>query len=517
MRTNLPVTQHERTFSPATKLISVTDVQGTIEECNDAFVEVSGYTKQELLGQPHNLVRHPDMPAAAFEVMWSHLKAGRPWMGLVKNRCKNGDYYWVDAYVTPVSSGGRVVGYESVRSCPKREDVARAERLYQVLKEGRQMRGSLTALVPLGLAGLGMGASMLAFALEGPGLGASGLVVTSLGYAIWLQVQQRHWVNTLKSMLAKSFSHPLAERTYTDDTDELGLLKVAILSQHAHLSTVLTRIENAALNVSKESQISRSLTQDTCGKIDRQQIETAQVAAAVNQMTAAISEVASHVAQTATQADTANKLARGGDKVAEVTRQSIHQLRETVSGISVSVAQVSEQTDLIAKAAQMIEQIAAQTNLLALNAAIEAARAGEQGRGFAVVADEVRNLAKRTQESTQDIYAIVQELSVRAEDAVLRANQGTAAADEGLARVMESGNMLHGISDAVGQIANMSTQMAAAVEQQTQVARDINRQIANISTLAADCAADAGQTAQSIQSLKAVSDDLHELVVRFEH
>ncbi|WP_438879551.1 PAS domain-containing protein, partial [Bacillus cereus group sp. Bce015] len=89
-----------KTFDPKTKLITVTDTQGIILECNDAFVDISGFSKNELIGQPHNIVRHPDMPAEAFEVMWQYLKAGKPWMGLVKNRCKNGDFYWVDAYAT---------------------------------------------------------------------------------------------------------------------------------------------------------------------------------------------------------------------------------------------------------------------------------------------------------------------------------------------------------------------------------------------------------------------------------
>ncbi|WP_306523766.1 PAS domain-containing protein [Rheinheimera sp.] len=140
MRNNQPITTKEKTFSAATKLISVTDTQGNIVECNDAFVDVSGFEKHELIGQPHNTVRHPEMPAAAFEVMWSHLKAGKPWMGLVKNRCKNGDYYWVDAYVTPVTEKGKVVGYESVRSCPKREDVVRAEGLYARINAGKKTR-----------------------------------------------------------------------------------------------------------------------------------------------------------------------------------------------------------------------------------------------------------------------------------------------------------------------------------------------------------------------------------------
>lgn len=514
MRKNVPVTQQERTFNKETRLISVTDLHGFIQECNDAFVAISGFTRQELIGQPHNIVRHPDMPSQAFEVMWAHLKQGKPWMGLVKNRCKNGDFYWVDAYVTPVTQNGALVGFESVRSCPRREDIVRAERVYAELKQGAALKVPRRLGKPVGWAALLAGLAASLYAL-GMGELALGLLLGVTGAQALRYMQGGSVAAALRGLLASSFSHPLAAATYTDDGGELGLLKVAILSLRAHLNTVITRIENAALNVAHESTLGRTLTQQTCAQIERQQIETAQVAAAMSQMAAAISEVSRHVAQTAGYADTANQLARQGDGVAEVTRSSIQQLRETVSGISSSVAQVAQQTERIAQAAQMIEQIASQTNLLALNAAIEAARAGEQGRGFAVVADEVRNLAKRTQESTQDIYAIVQELSVRAMDAVQRANQGTDAADLGLERVVESGTMLHGITDAISQIAHMSTQMAASVEQQTQVAKSINGQITSISQLAGHCAADAGQTARSIESLNAVADQLHELVLRF--
>ena len=102
MRSNLPITNKEYTYSADQKLISATDLKGKITHCNDAFVEVSGYSREELIGQPHNLIRHPDMPSHAFESMWQHLKQGKAWMGMVKNRCKNGDHYWVSAYVTQI-------------------------------------------------------------------------------------------------------------------------------------------------------------------------------------------------------------------------------------------------------------------------------------------------------------------------------------------------------------------------------------------------------------------------------
>ena len=151
MRKNLPVTNQRRTFGPEERLISVTDTRGIIVDCNEAFVAVSGYSKEELLGQPHNLVRHPDMPAAAYETMWRYLKQGKNWMGLVKNRCKNGDYYWVDAYVMPIFEKGQIVGYESVRCAPKEQDVTRAEQLYQHINQGKAAAKRWSVEAGLGL------------------------------------------------------------------------------------------------------------------------------------------------------------------------------------------------------------------------------------------------------------------------------------------------------------------------------------------------------------------------------
>ena len=138
MRMNMPVTNVEVPLTPATLIVSKTDLKGQITYINRDFIEISGFTETELIGHPHNLVRHPDMPPEAFEDLWKTLKAGRPWVGMVKNRCKNGDYYWVDAHAMPLIENGQTTGYMSVRKMPTRAQVDAAEQAYRLFREKRQ-------------------------------------------------------------------------------------------------------------------------------------------------------------------------------------------------------------------------------------------------------------------------------------------------------------------------------------------------------------------------------------------
>lgn len=515
MKNNGPMTGREQRFGSEEKLISSTNLDGVIQHCNSAFEKISGFTREELIGAHHNIVRHPDTPREMFEVLWAHLKAGRPWMGMIKNRCKNGDYYWVSAYVTPITDKGKVVGYESVRSCPSDLDIERAEKLYLQLNAKRpklavsDFTKQLLTAVGFVLPGLALGIWGSTF-LSSLWLGTAVLIFGGVQY-----FQHRRDLNAIKSELHNVFMHPLAVRTYTNQQGLSGELTVGIMSLRAHLDAVLTRIEDASVSVAEQSKVGLEHSEAARQEIAEQTKQTDLVAIAMDEMSGAIHEISRHVQATASRAEQSSELAENGHKIAETTRKSIEELRDTVIQIGASVQTLADQTQEIAKAATVIESISEQTNLLALNAAIEAARAGDHGRGFSIVADEVRALAGSTKDSAQNIGRVVAKLTGQAQQSVSIANTGAQEAETGLQRVIESEVMLRGIGDALREISSMSEQMAAAVEEQALVSEEVNGQVSEISQLALGSLRRTEESASSIRVSQEVSEDLYELVNRF--
>ena len=509
------VTDRECVFPAEQRLISATDPRGVITYCNDEFVRVSGYSREELLGSPHNIVRHPDMPQAVFGHMWRHLKAGQPWMGIVKNRCKNGDFYWVCAYVTPIHQEGVLVGYESVRIRPEPDQVRRASALYaEVTTQGfkRRSRGvALRRAVPF-LAGLP--ALLAAFWSPVLGLGVA-LATMPLLYFMQHAAQQR-LLDRLQRNMQGAFDSELVARSFSDLRGRPARMHMALISEQARLRTLLSRLDDYADQAAALAGRSGELTRDTEASLQAQRHEARQAAVAVRQMAASIGEVSGMVQRSAEEACRVDSLAGQGAGEAEKARTQIDGLARRVADISDTVEGLARETRSIEQAAGMIRAISEQTNLLALNAAIEAARAGDQGRGFAVVAGEVRELSQRTREATEAIQTVLQTLHEGAEGAVRIAHAGRDEANAGLAQVVASQQALLDIRQAVGEIRDMGLQMAAATEEQTQVAEEVARQIAAIAQVAEHNAGLAEQSAEVGRELSETSSAMHALVERFQ-
>ncbi|WPC06974.1 PAS domain-containing methyl-accepting chemotaxis protein [Pseudomonas benzenivorans] len=519
MRNNQPVTQRERSFPAQQRLISTTNAKGQITYCNETFIEISGFSRDELIGAPHNLVRHPDVPPAVFEHMWQTLKQGKPWMGIVKNRCKNGDHYWVNAYVTPVSEKGQLVGYESVRIKPTAEQVRRAEKLYQRINSGKSAIPSRDRWLPVLQDWLPfILVSQIGF-LIGAWLDSSwgfllaALLSIPLGLA-GLNWQQRG-IKRLLQLAEQTTSDPLIAQMYTDSRGAQGRLELSMLSQDARMRTCLTRLQDSAENLARQAQRADTLAQNSSAGLERQRQETEQVATAVNEMAATTLEVASNVARTAIATQEANRLTSEGRNIAAETREAIQRLSLSVGETGETVTRLAQDSNEIGGVVDVIKGIADQTNLLALNAAIEAARAGEMGRGFAVVADEVRSLAQRTAESTGQIHQLIAKLQRTAEEAVMTMEIGRKQADDGVDSVQKADQALAGISDAVANIADMANQIAAAAEEQSAVADEINQNITTIAHLADQTAGEAQSTAQLSGELTATAQGQYSLVERF--
>ncbi|RUO76192.1 PAS domain-containing methyl-accepting chemotaxis protein [Idiomarina seosinensis] len=519
MRDNGPVTQKEKHIPAHYRLVSSTDLKGVITHCNQDFVDISGYTEQELIGAPHNILRHPDVPAPVFENMWKTIKRGKPWMGLVKNRSKNGDHYWVSAYVTPIMENGKPKGFESVRVPTTDERKERAMAVYARLNSGKQplptikrLWFSIKNLSPVIIPGLLSTAAL--WAVSGGTAATISLAATLVSAGFY-----RHYISSMMQRLLDSrpeaFDSELVGMTYFPTHGREARLAMLLHSEAARNYTALTRIKDAVAGILSVAEDTRQQARNSHEQVGRQTAATDQTATAMNQMATAIQEVAGTVEKNAEQADFARQNVERSVALARDASSVIIDLHKAVEQIATTVQALDESTGAIGEAADLISSIADQTNLLALNAAIEAARAGEHGRGFSVVADEVRNLASRTTDSTDSIHQVIAQLRERAKDAVEVSKQGESAAADGVEKVRKADEALGEIAEAIEQIAAMSTQMASAVEEQSGVAEHISEQVTEISDIGRQTQRTSEDTESSSQELEKTVKELYELIERF--
>ena len=324
-------------------------------------------------------------------------------------------------------------------------------------------------------------------------------------------------INHLRSIMDRSGeTGDLTEKSDIYQSDESGMMAKAYDSMLDKFRNVIRETNLIVDSLNSSSDSLTSTANQTAQDVNQQQFKTDQIATAINEMSATVQEVANSAELASASARDAYTAANNGNDVVKDTVNAIGTLAEEVIGASDVINKLESDSNDIGRVLDVIRGIAEQTNLLALNAAIEAARAGEQGRGFAVVADEVRSLAQRTQESTQEIQSMIETLQAGAQDAGKAMHSGRAAADACTEKAAVAGQSLQAIIQAVDEINSLNTQIASAAEEQSAVAEDINQNVTSISEIANQSAGNSQETASTCGDMQEMIQQLERTVHQFK-
>ena len=461
-------------FLPGVELISTTDIKGIITYANNNFCKIAGFLQEELIGKNHNIVRHPDMPKEAFADMWDTLKQGKSWRGAVKNRCKEKNkFYWVDAFVTPEFENGKLIGYQSVRRVLNKKERNRAEKLYRKLQQGKSISLDISLKSKVLLFSVVSVLLILASIQTSPWFS---ILLPLISLAIF-----NREIFTVSNYFARLAKCQDSVSRFIFCEDPYNIAEFHLYLEEGKLNTALGRMVNKGeLLFDKSKELSKSARNaEKIAKMEAEEVET--LSNVIEKVINSVSEVAAHSAGASNRTEVVSKQCINVTKLISKTNLKMQVLVEEMDVSSELVKELNKEAHKIDETIKEIQGIAGQTNLLALNAAIEAARAGEQGRGFAVVADEVRALSSRTYTATESIQLLVKAIHQSLSSLVKAMEKEEQATGDCMISTAGSKVAIEEVTKLMIDIENVSRQILNETDEQKRMADRAGKHVNNFS------------------------------------